>query len=192
VSTKYGGSATKQDPENQTQVSEIESRFTKKKRNLKFGQFSKLYKDEDETGTNYLEDSLDMRKNPQHSNLKTKKEDIRQLEEFISTKRPIDPFKDLDPLTQKVDISTGLKYQCTSQNDVLQNRLAEMDLKQPLTENKFLQLPIEMRVDEDPDFVGIKAMTKKFEAYQQKVVYQGREDSSDPGSEEGSDNEDLI
>lgn len=40
--------------------------------------------------------------------LKSNKEDIRQLEEFISTKRPKDPFKDLDPLTQKVDISANV------------------------------------------------------------------------------------
>jgi hypothetical protein len=30
--------------------------------------------------------------------LRTKKEDIRQLEEFISTKKPKDPFKDMDGL----------------------------------------------------------------------------------------------
>lgn len=42
--------------------------------------------------------------------VRTKKEDIRQLEEFISTKRPKDPFKDLDPLSSKVDITPKTKY----------------------------------------------------------------------------------
>jgi|TARA_B110001469_G_scaffold113386_1_gene116752 hypothetical protein len=46
-------------------------------------------------GENYLE------KNFQDANipmLKTKKEDIRQLQEFVTTRRPKDPFKDLEPL----------------------------------------------------------------------------------------------
>jgi hypothetical protein len=46
--------------------------------------------------------------------MKTNKEDIRQLEEFISTKRPKDPFKELDPLIEKVAITPEAKYQGTS------------------------------------------------------------------------------
>jgi hypothetical protein len=59
--------------------------------------------------------------------MKTNKDDIRQLEEFISTKRPKDPFKDLDPLTQKVDISIGIPYKGTSQNDIFFQRLKEAE-----------------------------------------------------------------
>ena len=50
--------------------------------------------------------------------MRTNKEDIRQLEEFISTKPPRDPFKDIDPLTQKVDISEGVHYHGTSYPDI--------------------------------------------------------------------------
>jgi len=96
---------------------EIESKFTKKKAKKK-GYIQKIYKDEEDVNTTYLEDKYEPHQDTSTNFYKTKKEDIRQLEEFISTKRPKDPFKDLDPLTQKVDISSGLKYQGTSQNDV--------------------------------------------------------------------------
>jgi hypothetical protein len=49
---------------------------------------------------------------------KTKKEDIRKLEEFVNTKRPADPFKDIDPLTQKVDISREDQYKGSSEMDI--------------------------------------------------------------------------
>ena len=58
----------------------------------------KIYKNEDPIDENFLEDKYTKR-NEIDTMLKTKKDDIRQLEEFISTKRPKDPFKDLDPLT---------------------------------------------------------------------------------------------
>jgi hypothetical protein len=54
--------------------------------------------------------------------MRTKKEDIRQLEEFISTKKPKDPFKDMDPLTQKVDIKPEVAYQGTSTNEIFEKR----------------------------------------------------------------------
>lgn len=53
----------------------------------------------------YKEDEVDLRDqyqsraNEREGMLRTKKEDIRQLEEFISTKKPKDPFKDMDGLT---------------------------------------------------------------------------------------------
>lgn len=55
--------------------------------------------------------------------LKTKKEDIRQLQEFVTTRRPKDPFKDLEPLKQKVDITKGLAYVGTSQSEIFETRL---------------------------------------------------------------------
>jgi hypothetical protein len=42
------------------------------------------------------------------------KHDIRQLQEFVSTKKPMDPFRDLNPLTHKVEIAKDLKYAGTS------------------------------------------------------------------------------
>mgnify|MGYP001341088203 CR=1 FL=1 len=105
---------------------------------------SKIYKDEDDLGSNYLEDKYTGKEGNIGPLLKTKKEDIRQLEEFISTKRPKDPFKDLDPLVSKVDITPELKYQGTSQNDVFQQRLKDRERLYPMEENHFLQLPKEM------------------------------------------------
>lgn len=55
--------------------------------------------------------------------LKTKKEDIRQLQEFVTTRRPKDPFKDLEPLKQKVDITKGLAYKGSSQNEIFETRI---------------------------------------------------------------------
>ena len=45
--------------------------------------------------------------------LKRKNEAV-VMPEVVTKKRPRDPFKDLDPLTQKVDIRTGFNYNCTS------------------------------------------------------------------------------
>ena len=77
---------------------------------------------------NYLEDHYKNRKDNNITPImRTNKDDIRQLEEFISTKRPKDPFKDLDPLTQKVDISVGIHYKGTSQNDIFGHRIKEAE-----------------------------------------------------------------
>jgi len=45
------------------------------------------------------------------------------LEEFISTKRPRDFFKNLDPLNQKVIINTEKQYFCSSKNDIFEKRI---------------------------------------------------------------------
>lgn len=73
-----------------------------------------MFKNEDPLEENYLEDKFKNKPDNLNLMMKTNKDDIRQLEEFISTKRPKDPFKDLDPLTQKVDISVGIPYKGTS------------------------------------------------------------------------------
>lgn len=74
---------------------------------------NKLYKEDDDLGENYLENQYANQETPGNV-MKTKKEDIRQLQEFVTTKRPKDPFKDLEPLKQKVNITKGLKYNGTS------------------------------------------------------------------------------
>jgi len=45
---------------------------------------------------------------------------LKQLEEFISTKRPKDPFLELKPLTEKVVINADVKYQGSSTNEIFQ------------------------------------------------------------------------
>ena len=131
-STKYNGSQLNQygqEFDNQTQISEIESKFARKKANNHHQKLlkAKIYKNEDPIEENYLEDKFKNRPDNINQMMKTNKEDIRQLEEFVSTKRPKDPFKDLDPLTQKVDISVGIPYKGTSQNDIFVQRLKEAE-----------------------------------------------------------------
>lgn len=102
-STKYGGSNARQEFDAQTQSHlEIESKYIKKQNKTK-AMISKVYK-EDNVDTNYLEDKFQGENGIAIAN-KTNKNDIRQLEEFVSTKRPKDQFRDLDPLTQKVEIA---------------------------------------------------------------------------------------
>jgi hypothetical protein len=109
-STKYGGSKDGKaeiDVEGQTVISEIESKYTKKKQKKSI--YKKMFVEDDE-------DSFTREDNANIAPIlkNEKKEDLRQLGEFITTKRPKDPFKDLDPLTQKVDINKGLGYKGTS------------------------------------------------------------------------------
>jgi hypothetical protein len=75
--------------------------------------------------------------------MRTKKEDIRQLEEFISTKKPKDPFKDMDPLTQKVNISADVHYQGTSANEIFEKRQEKRLIEHGLKKNAYLKLPQE-------------------------------------------------
>ena len=75
---------------------------------------NKAFKDGEDIGDTYLEEKYTGGAAGNLDFQKTKKEDIRQLEEFISTKRPKDPFKELDPLIEKVDINPEAKYQGTS------------------------------------------------------------------------------
>jgi hypothetical protein len=101
-STRYDGSNNKKELsfDNRTQVSEIELKFQKKKNNIKNLMQNKLYKEDDQLETGYLQDQYSKTGTSGMDKLmRTKKEDIRQLEEFISTKKPKDPFKDMDPLT---------------------------------------------------------------------------------------------
>jgi hypothetical protein len=84
--------------------------------------------------------------------LKTKKEDIRQLEEFISTKKPKDPFKDMDGLTQKVEIKKDVVYNGSSFGDIFEKRSENRMLRLNLEKNKYLQMPHSFIEKEDSDF----------------------------------------
>jgi len=99
-STKYEGSKYDQDPEVQTQISEIESKFAKKKKNFKHLLKNKMYKEDYVDG----EDPVDGDDGPIDQG-QDQDFNLKQLEEFISTKRPKDPFLELKPLTEKVVIN---------------------------------------------------------------------------------------
>lgn len=106
---------------------------------------NKIFKEDDDKASNYLEDQFNPNKLERiEPILKTKKEDIRQLEEFIHTKRPKDPYKDLNPLTSKVDITPVLEYRGSSTNDVFQQRRKDRERIYPVEENPFLEMPIEL------------------------------------------------
>jgi len=141
---------------------DIESKYTRKK--LKQGIHKKFFK-EDEQHEDSFEEIAPNDESPIFKRGKQNKEDIRNLGEFITTKRPKDPFKDLDPLTQKVDISEGLAYSGTSQNDVLFARIVKHNEEQPLEENRFLALPVHLQKKEDPDFVDDGMIRSNFNAF---------------------------
>jgi hypothetical protein len=115
-STKYEGSKYDQDPELQTQISEIESKFAKKKKNFKHLLKNKMYKED------YGEQEPDPLYGEEETAAQAANEDkefnLKQLEEFVSTKRPKDPFLELKPLTEKVVINPISRYQGSSQNEI--------------------------------------------------------------------------
>ena len=185
-STKYEGSNARQEFDQQTQSHmEIESKYRKK--NTKKNMISKVYK-EDNVDVNYLEDKFEF--NEIANAKKTNKNDIRQLEEFVSTKRPKDQFRDLDPLTQKVEIAHDKKYSGTSQIDVFQTRSQMEEKSLLLKQNPFLQLPESSRDKVDPDFAGNGFVRSQFEPFQQKINYKWKSDSSEIDVE--SDEEDAM
>jgi hypothetical protein len=75
---------------------DIESKFRTKKKTLKEILNSKIYKNED-LDLNYIQNRYN--EEPEHNQIeKTKKDEINHLKEFISTKRPMKAFADLNPL----------------------------------------------------------------------------------------------
>lgn len=131
-------------------ISEIELKFQKKKtKNL---MINKMYKEDEMLENGYLRDQYPGKPNDMDGMLRTKKEDIRQLEEFISTKKPKDPFKDMDGLTQKVEIKQDVVYHGASLVDIFEKRHEKKVLRSQLDKNRYLQLPKQYRDEVDPDF----------------------------------------
>ena len=124
--------------------------------------------------------------------MRTKKEDIRQLEEFISTKKPKDPFKDMDGLTQKVEIKQDVVYHGTSLNDIFEKRTERRILKQQLEKNRFLQLPKMYQEEVDPDFDDRGFVKQANHPYQSKICYQAYADSSEMEDPSHSPNSDDL
>ena len=87
----------------------------KKKKNFKHLMKGKMYREDyhGEEGLPEAEDDVMDRAHEQEYNLK-------QLEEFISTKRPKDPFLELKPLTEKVVINQSVRYQGSSTGEIFQ------------------------------------------------------------------------
>jgi hypothetical protein len=77
----------------------------------------KIYYKEDDKNNSFIREDKDVVDPVLKANI-DKKEEFLDFKELINTKRPKDPFKDLNPLTQKVDITAEKVYQGTSQNDV--------------------------------------------------------------------------
>lgn len=107
----------------------------------------------------------------------------------MPTSKPKNPFKNINPLQEKVAISGDLPYLCTSHNEVFQNRLVDQQKEKVLHDNKFLQLPENLRQQIDPDFDDNGFVRSQFAPYQQKVFYNVQEDSSQ-SEEEESENDD--
>ena len=97
----------------------------------------------------------------------SKKEEIRQLQEFVSTKKPSDPFEALEPLTEKIDITKELAYQGTSQHDVLGQRITNHGRQETLAKFQFLKLPqyLEERPEGEQEVTRSAPIRSGFEAY---------------------------
>lgn len=152
---------------------------------------NKMYKEDESLDQTHLQDQF-----PKHGNefdrmLKTKKEDIRQLEEFISTKKPKDPFKEMNALVEKVEIKKGVNYQGASVGEIFERRTEHKILQFHKDKNNYLQLPPEYRDDVDPDFDKENFVKQSNKAYQKKIEYEHYLDSSDLEATE-SDNEDDL
>ena len=118
---------------------------------------------------------------------------LKQLEEFNSTKRPKDPFLELKPLTEKVVINAEVKYQGSSTNEIFQQRILQNDLRSKIEINKFLKLPPEYQEGADPDIPEPGFVKTVWLPYQQKVEYDALPDSSDVGDESNATpNEDVL
>lgn len=108
-STKFGGSL-KNDYANEdiqsNANSEIEGKFAKKKMKKSL---QKLYYKEDDKYNSFLRQDTDVIDPILQVNLE-KKDDLLDFKETINIKRPKDPFRDLNPLAQKVDITSDKQY----------------------------------------------------------------------------------
>ena len=192
-STRYDGSAGgQQEFDNTTQISEIELKFQKKRNNMRNLMHNKMYKEDENLDSSHLQDQF-----PKHGNefdrmLKTKKEDIRQLEEFISTKKPKDPFKEMNALIEKVEIKKGVNYHGTSLGEIFEKRTEKKILNFHLDKNKFLLPPPEYRDNVDPDFDHAGFVKQTNLPYQEKIEYEYYPDSSELELSESANEDDLA
>lgn len=140
---------------------------------------NKMYKEDEALEQTHLQDQFPKNGNEFDRMLKTKKEDIRQLEEFISTKKPKDPFKEMNALVEKVEIKKGVQYQGASVGEIFERRTEQKILQFHKDKNCFLQLPSEYRDDVDPDFDKEGFVKQANLPYQKKIEYEYYPDSSD-------------
>lgn len=71
-------------------------------------------------------------------------------------------------------------------------RYMQQNEQQPLDDNKFLTLPEEKLIPEDPDFVDNSCLKPAFEPYQGKVIYAINEEESDNELSDEQNNEDAL
>ena len=186
-STKYEGkSAAQQDFDVNSESFEIESRYKKKKARRRT--MSKAYK-EDDPEANALQELLAGQTDITHG-LGLPGGDARQLEECVSTKRPADPYRAMDPLTQKVEIQKDLAYAGTSQGDVLQQRQVEKEKTALHRTNHFMKLPAGLRAPLADAHEDRQYVKNVWAPHQQKFEY--RVQLATTEEEEASPDEDEI
>lgn len=186
-STKFGGSMRNDYANEDVQSfanSEIECKFAKKriKKSLQ-----KVYFKEDDRYNDFLRHDADVVDPIVKFNM-DKKDEFLDLKEQINIKRPKDPFRDLNPLTQKVDITSDMPYQGSSLNDVFFHKFQKQNENQPLIENKFLMMAPEDDIEEEKLKNQI-VLIPEFEAYQLKVIYEHEKEIQESAS---SENEDIL
>ena len=139
---------------------------------------------EDSHPTMFKESSFDLRSFPFLK--KTKKKDVRKVQDFVLSKAYESIGQDLDPLTQKIEIQHGYIYKGTSQDDVFEFRRELQKMLQPLHANKFLKLnKLNLRnlrkdpeEEEEEEVQSPRPLKPPFKPYQLKVYFQVDEDSS--------------
>ena len=73
--------------------------------------------------------------------MQTTKIKLRQVQETISKTKPKNHFKNLDPLSQKVDIDNKQKYRGASEDDVFVQRIQEERNIGPTKGSAFIKVP---------------------------------------------------
>lgn len=66
------------------------------------------------------------------------KNEIRLMEEWVSTKRPKDPYLELKPLTEKVIINSKAIYDGESTHEIFQERINKKQMEKEFKNNQFL------------------------------------------------------
>lgn len=93
-------------------------------------------------------------------------ENYHQVDDkFLTWKRPKNPFDYIDRKTKKIDINPGEKYISSSQQEVLEPRLAKMLKAEKNKISKFLKPLNDVQTYQD------EYIEPLFDAYQLKTVY---------------------
>ena len=89
------------------------------------------------------------------------------LREIIDTKRPDDPYREVDPMTHKVVINGDQAYNGLSQQEIFVDRFGKKELQNKLGGNLFIKIPgfneEQCSSDDDQCYKFTRSMYKPFQ-----------------------------